>query len=134
MQSKEGDAHQVLVLLFNYPFTANGCERTSIDSPSHFSAELVLELVRVLKPNSQRKVTMGTPNDPPPNEAPLFADLTSRHCASDTDHTSRPPSLHSLAATSHTLIGDDGMISAAPARHAKVFANLMSGNRAAICN
>jgi hypothetical protein len=112
----------------------NGCERTSIDSTSHFSAELVLEPVRVLKPNSQRKVTMGTPNDPPPNEAPLFADLTNRHCASDTDQGSRPPSLHSLAATSHTLIGDDGMISAAPARHAKVFANLMSGNRAAICN
>ena len=77
---------------------------------------------------------MGTPNDPQPNEAPLFAGLTNRHCASDTDYASRPPSLRSLAATPHTLIGDDGMISAAPAGHAEVFANLMSGNRAAICN
>ena len=77
---------------------------------------------------------MGTPNDLHPYEAHLFADLTNRHCASDTDQGSRPPSLHSLAATSHTLIGDDGMINATPARHAKVFANLMSGNRAAICN
>jgi hypothetical protein len=77
---------------------------------------------------------MGTPNDLHPNEAPLFADLTNRHCASDTEHASRPPSLRSLAATHHTLIGDDGMTGARPARHAKVFANLMSSNRAAICN
>jgi hypothetical protein len=53
---------------------------------------------------------------------------------SGTDHASRPPSLRSLAATLHTLIGDDGMTSARPAGDAKVFANLMSGNRAAICN
>jgi hypothetical protein len=77
---------------------------------------------------------MGTPNDPHPNETPLFANLTNRHCASDTDHASRPPSLHSLAATLSTLIEDDRMISAAPAGHTKVFVNLMSGNRAAICN
>ena len=101
---------------------------------SYFSAELVLELLRVRKANSQRKVIMGTPNDPHPNDAPLFVELTNRHCVSGTDHASRPPSLRSLAATLHTLIGDDGMTSARPAGDAKVFANLMSGNRAAICN
>ena len=77
---------------------------------------------------------MGTQNDLRPNEAHLFADLTNRHCASGIDHASRPPSLRSLAATLHTFIGDDGMTSAAPAGDVKVFAHLMSGNRAEICN
>ena len=84
--------------------------------------------------NSQGKDIMGLQINLNDADAILFADLTKRHCASDTDYSPRPPSLRSLAATLHTLIGDDRMTSTVPARLVKVFANLMSSNRAEICN